>query len=87
MNELSLPSSKIINVGIIGASYGVTNLLPVLDSIPDYRVISIATNSKINSNLKLMPNLRENITLVSVKELIQNKNISLVVVASPQSTH
>jgi predicted dehydrogenase len=87
MNELSLPSSEIINVGIIGASYGVTNLLPVLDSIPDYRVISIATNSKINSNLKLMPNLRENITLVSVKELIQNKNISLVVVASPPSTH
>lgn len=87
MSGLNLPSSQIINVGIIGTSYGATNLLPVLDSIPDYRVMSMATNSRKNSSLKLTSKLRENITLVTVKELFQSESIRLVVVASPPSTH
>jgi len=79
--------NRAINVGIIGAGYGLTNLLPVMESIPDYKVISLATKQRMNRKSINEALLSNKILITSPKNLIQNIDIDLVLIASPPSTH
>lgn len=84
---MEIHPNRIINVGIIGAGYGLTNLLPVLTSISDYKVISVATTFGTKANLGSESPFLRNILFTTPKELINNSDIELVVIASPPSTH
>lgn len=83
-----LPSPKSpIKVGIIGAGYGLSSLLPVLNSIPDYKVICVATKDGISQKTSNFPLNLNDIFYTTPNALIQNKDIELAVIASPPSTH
>jgi len=79
--------NQAINVGIIGAGHGLTNLLPVLELIPDYKVICLATKQGINQKSSIDASRSSKIFYTTPKNLIQNIDIDLVLISSPPSTH
>lgn len=82
----TLPS-RAIKVGIIGAGFGLTNILPALESIADYNIICLATSSGMKAKPDFKSPLLNNLMLTTPKELINNSGVQLVVIASPPSTH
>lgn len=87
MDVMKLSSDSVINVGIIGTGYGLTNLLPVLNSIPEYKVVFFGTQSGLKPDLEFEQPFLKDITFTTPKELIVNDDIALVVIASPPLTH
>jgi len=85
--ELPANTNRAINVGIIGVGYGLTNLLPVLDLLPDYKVICLAAKQGINQKSSLDAPMSRKVFYTTPKKLIQNSEIELVLIASPPSTH
>lgn len=87
--EAKLPSysNRAINVGIIGAGYGQTSLLPVLELLPDYNVICVATKQGTNQKSSFDASSSSEIFYTNAKDLIHNSDIELVLIASPPSTH
>lgn len=79
-------SNPVINVGIIGAGYGLTGLLPVLASIPEFKVIFISKKNQRIDDTKMESLTLKNSIFVTPDEIISNKNINLVVIASPPIT-
>lgn len=79
--------NRTIGVGIIGAGYGLTSLLPVLELIPDYKVICVATKPGINKNPMIKDSNSTKVLFTTPKDLIRNNEIELVLIASPPSTH
>jgi len=79
--------SPVINVGIIGAGYGLTSLLPVLASIPEYKVIFVGKNSDIRANTEIESRILKDAIFISPNDIISNSDIQLVVIASPPPTH
>ena len=85
--ELSQNPNRIINVGIIGAGYGLTSLLPVIESISGYKVVCVASSPRIDGNLRIgTPSSRSDL-FTTPKDLINNRDIEVVLIASPPSTH
>jgi predicted dehydrogenase len=87
MDGMKSSADSVINVGIIGAGYGLTNLLPVLTSMPEYRVVFFGTQSGLKPDLEFEQPFLKDITFTTPKELISNGDIALVVIASPPLTH
>ena len=87
MDGMKLPPDSVINVGIIGAGYGLTNLLPVLSSMPEYKVAFFGTQSGLRPDLEFEQPFLKDITFTTPKELIGNGDIALVIIASPPLTH
>ena len=80
-------SNRPISVGIIGAGYGLTSLLPVLGLIPDYKVVCVATKPGINENSNIEASPSNEVFFTTPKDLIRNSEIEVVIIASPPSTH
>ena len=87
MSEMESSLSPIINVGIIGAGYGLTSLLPVLASIPEYKGIFVGKNSDFRANTEIESRILKGAIFISPNDIISNSDIQLVVIASPPSTH
>lgn len=89
MAEAKLPPSprSTINVGIIGAGYGLTSLMPVVNSMSDYKVICVATKDGLGQKISNFASNSNDIFYTTPKELIHDSDIELVVIASPPSTH
>ncbi len=85
--ELRAGTNRAINVGIIGAGYGLTSLLPVLEFLPDFQVICLATKRGISQKSTFGGSKSSKIYYTTPKKLIQSVNIDLVLIASPPSTH
>lgn len=89
MAETGAPSNsnQPISVGIIGAGYGLTSLLPVLELIPDYKVVCVATKPGVNENSSIEASQSREVFFTTPKDLIRNSEIEVVLIASPPSTH
>ena len=86
-SELSQNPNRTINVGIIGAGYGLRSLLPVIESITDYKVVCLASNPQSDRNLRIGGSTISSDLFVSPKEVFNSSEIDVVVIASPPSTH
>ena len=89
MTRMEAPSNqnRPISVGIIGAGYGLTSLLPVLELLPDYKVICVATKHGITENSSIEASPSNKVLFTTPKDLIRNSELELVLITSPPSTH
>lgn len=88
MAGTNLPSNpdRAISVGIIGAGYGLKSLLPLLELIPEYRVVCVATKQGVDQRATTGSLQSSDVYFTTPNELIQNADLELVLIASPPST-
>jgi len=89
MAETGAPSNsnRTISVGIIGAGYGLTSLLPVLELIPDYKVVCVATKPGVDEKPNIESSPLNEVFFTTPMDLIRNSEIEVVLIASPPTTH
>ena len=89
MTIMEAPSNqnRPISVGIIGAGYGLTSLLPVLELLPDYKVICVATKHGIkaeqNFGVQGLSDLLTTTSLQVVLPIINQNSVVLIDQANP----
>jgi predicted dehydrogenase len=75
-----------IVVGIIGGGYGISTLLPVISSLNEFNVVSIARSGSSDRIYDRGDLEFENIVFSSADEIIKHPLVDLVVIACPPSS-